>query len=45
MTRSGPNGLGSYFAPARRRVDVGRTKFVLPLVLVPNLLPKKGLFR
>lgn len=32
-----------YFALARRRVDISRTKFVLPLVLVPNLLPQKGL--
>lgn len=43
MTSIGPIGLTSYIAPARCRVDVVGTNFVRPLVLVPNLLPKKGL--
>lgn len=42
MTSSGPSGLTSYFAPARCRVDVGGAVFELPLVLVPDFLPKKG---
>lgn len=40
MTSIGPIGLTSYFTPARCRVDVGCTKFVLPLV--PLSLPWKG---
>lgn len=45
MTSSGPGGLTSYFAPARYRVDVGGAVFVPSPVLVPELLPKKGLLR
>lgn len=43
MTSIGPSGLTSYFAPARSRGDVVGTAFVPPSVLVPDLLPKKGL--
>ena len=45
MTSIGPGGLSSYFAPARRRVDLGRMKFVQPLVPVCPLSPKKGLLK